>query len=274
MSFYAQYIPGSSPIHRMDPRTKLTWLAVIYTVVLLFDHPFFVGLILLSVLLIAGLGRILRPCLKFLSPFGIFCVFIILVWTLIFPGQTPIVVIQSLNFSITVEAVLHGLGVAFRFLSLLAVTFVLISTTRIGDLLLASKKIGIPYTIGFLFASTVRFLPVLLDEFDTILDAQRSRGLRIEGPSIISRARNLLAVLVPLLLVSFKRVKLVGYALETRAFGASKERTFMRDLKPGRRDAVMLVFCATFLVTLVLLRLAGYGLVGGLRGLFPGFGPG
>jgi energy-coupling factor transport system permease protein len=230
------------------------------------------GAIFLSILLVAFLSKTLKGTLGFIRPFAVLILFIVVVWVFLFPGTTQIyeISISTLTLRITLESLLHGFGVALRFLSLLAATYVLIATTRIGDIVLATQKLGIPYTVGFLFAGTIRFLPVILDEFNTIADAQRSRGVDIGGSNVITRARRIMVVLVPLLVSSFKRVKLVGWALQTRAFGATAHRTFLRDLRAGYGDYLTLAINMVALGVCVWLKLHGFGVVGGANGLFPG----
>ncbi|MFC2154581.1 energy-coupling factor transporter transmembrane component T family protein [Candidatus Altiarchaeota archaeon] len=64
----------------------------------------------------------------------------------------------------------------------------------------------------------LRFVPTIQEDGKNILDAQRSRGLKIRKGRIARRAINYLAVLIPLLSTSFERSQSLAEALEARGY--------------------------------------------------------
>jgi energy-coupling factor transport system permease protein len=93
----------------------------------------------------------------------------------------------------------------------------------------------------------LRFIPTLLDEADKIMKAQTARGADFESGNILRRARNLVPLLVPLFISSFRRADELAMAMEARCYRGGTNRTRMKQLKIERRD-VFAILCVCLLV--------------------------
>jgi len=113
-------------------------------------------------------------------------------------------------------------------------------------------KLRIPYMYSFAFISAIRFTPILAEELQTIMDAQRSRGLELDRGNPIKRIRRYIPILVPLIVNVLRRSYELAEAMEVKCFGASKKRTFLRELKMKPRDYIVLA------ITLLSLAFAIY----------------
>jgi len=114
----------------------------------------------------------------------------------------------------------------------------LIMTTSQKDLVLGFIRMGMPYEIGLTLTIALRYIPTLYMLTQTIMDAQKSRGLELEKGNFFQRARNTVPVLIPLIVASIKTAHELSIALESRAFGASKRRTFLYDIKMEMKDYI------------------------------------
>lgn len=129
-----------------------------------------------------------------------------------------------------------------RFLVLVE-TFSIFFLTTSPDLLgLALEQSGFPYDICFAFTTAVRFVPVLAEEAQTIVDAQKARGLELEGGNFVKRIKNYIPILVPLLVNSIRRSLELAETMESRAWGASRKRTNIYALKIGMKDVALTLF--------------------------------
>ena len=94
----------------------------------------------------------------------------------------------------------------------------------------------------------LRFIPTLMEETEKIMSAQKARGVDFSSGSLLSRARALIPILVPLVVSAFRRADELATAMECRCYHGGEGRTRMRRLRYGRRDYVMLfavlLFCA------------------------------
>ncbi|RJS67953.1 energy-coupling factor transporter transmembrane protein EcfT [Candidatus Bathyarchaeota archaeon] len=105
---------------------------------------------------------------------------------------------------------------------------------------LALEQSGIPYDVCFAFTTAVRFVPVLAEEAQTIIDAQRARGLELEKGNFMSRVRKYIPILIPLIVSAIRRSLELAEAMESRAWGANPKRTSLYVLKIGRGDYYLL----------------------------------
>ncbi len=101
---------------------------------------------------------------------------------------------------------------------------------------MALEQSHVPYEFCFAFTTAVRFVPVLAEEAQTIMDAQKARGLELERGNFIKRVRNYIPILIPLIVSAIRRSLELAEAMESRAWGTTKKRTNLYVLKMRRAD--------------------------------------
>lgn len=127
-------------------------------------------------------------------------------------------------------------------------SFSLFFLTTSPDLLgLALEQSHVPYEFCFAFTTAVRFVPVLAEEAQTIMDAQKSRGLEMEKGNFLKRIRNYIPILIPLIVSAIRRSLELAEAMESRAWGASKKRTNLYMLKLRKYDAALIAIAISML---------------------------
>ena len=118
------------------------------------------------------------------------------------------------------------------------------------------EKARIPYEFNFAFITAIRFVPVLADEAQSIMDAQRSRGLELDKGSFLNKIRKYIPILLPLIINSIRRSLDLAEAMESRAFGATRDRTNLFELVMGGRDYAVLVISLVILAALIYMKLS------------------
>ena len=242
-----QYFPGNSPVHRLDPRTKL--LAVVLYIVALFLASWFVTYAIMFVVL-AGSIAISRVPIKSIVR-GLKPVLFIVVFTAVLnlfytPGNT--VLVHFWIFTITLEGVWRAFFMVVRIMMLISGTFLLTYTTSpilltdgLESLLNPLKKIRVPvHELAMMMSIALRFIPTLIEETDKIMSAQRARGADFESGNLIQRAKALLPLLVPLFISAFRRADELATAMECRCYHGGEGRTRLRQLKYKAADYVTL----------------------------------
>jgi energy-coupling factor transport system permease protein len=146
-------------------------------------------------------------------------------------------------------------AMTLRFVVLVESFSVFFLTTSPDHLGLALEQTRIPYEFAFAFTTAVRFVPVLAEEAQTIMDAQKARGLEMEKGNFLKRIRNYVPVLIPLIVSAIRRSLELAEAMESRAWGASKKRTNLYALKLGRGDLALLAITICILAFSIYLRL-------------------
>ncbi|MCX7667766.1 MAG: energy-coupling factor transporter transmembrane protein EcfT, partial [Atribacterota bacterium] len=161
------------------------------------------------------------------------------------PGN---VIYQIGPLTATKEGVRQGLLMAARLVLLIAVSSLLTFTTSpialtdgIERLLSPFKRFGLPaHELAMMMTIAIRFIPTLLEEADRILKAQKARGMDFETGGLIQRAKNLIPLLVPLFVNSFKRAEDLAIAMESRCYRGGVGRTRLRVLTMRTRDYAFL----------------------------------
>lgn len=233
---FSLYIAGESLIHRLHPLTKLAIVALCLVLGLFLPGVWLTYLafavIIVPIASMAGiLGPFLRAAAKTALPIA---VSLVLVQGLFWPGGTPIFHLGPL--SLKQEGLLFAVRSAGRFLMVISSFLLLSFTTRPDGLMLALSQRGFPNSIAYIMLATMQIVPRFQAKANTILDAQRSRGLETEG-NLLVRLRALLPLVQPLLLGSIVDIEERAIALEVRAFGRQGPKTSLLVLRdtPAQR---------------------------------------
>jgi len=152
------------------------------------------------------------------------------------------------NFTLLASNIEAAIALTLRFVVLIESFSVFFLTTSPDHLGLALEQSRVPYEFAFAFTTAVRFVPVLAEEAQTIMDAQKARGLELEKGNLLKRIRNYIPVLIPLIVSAIRRSLELAEAMESRAWGASKKRTNLFSLKLHKGDYALLALSIGVLV--------------------------
>ena len=138
-------------------------------------------------------------------------------------------------------------------------------TDAIERLLSPLKKVKFPvHELAMMMTIALRFIPTLIEETDKIMSAQKARGAEIDSGSLMARAKNVVSILIPLFISSFRRAEELATAMECRCYNGGEGRTRLRQLKSNRTDyaalAVPLIFLAAVIAINIIFGKAGGGL--------------
>jgi len=95
---------------------------------------------------------------------------------------------------------------------------------------------------------------VLAEEAQTIMDAQKARGLELERGNFLKRVRNYIPILIPLIVSAIRRSLELAEAMESRAWGITSKRTNLYVLRIKLGDVVLLVLSIVLLVLGIYVR--------------------
>lgn len=251
-----QFFPGSSPIHQLDPRTKILAMVCYVAALFLCSGPLTYGLMLCALIGTVAVSTIsFQSMVRGMRPVLFLLVFTALLNVLYTPGR-PLVSLWM--FTITYEGLFHAFFMVLRILMMISCTFLLTYTTSplaltdgLEALLSPLNRLRLPvHELAMMMSIALRFLPTLIEETDKIMSAQRARGADFESGSLIQKAKALIPLLVPLIISSFRRADELATAMECRCYHGGEGRTRMHQLHYHSRDAVFL------LATLALCALA------------------
>ena len=148
-------------------------------------------------------------------------------------------------------SIFSAIALTLRFLVLLTAFSLFFMTTSPDDLGLALDRIGAvrwlsrkwlgyPNSLSFTFTTAVRLVPTLAVDAQTVVDAQRSRGLELDKGNLLRRVKNYIPILIPLLLIAIRRSLELAEALESRGFPGKEGRTSLFQLRLKGPDYAMI----------------------------------
>jgi energy-coupling factor transport system permease protein len=163
----------------------------------------------------------------------------------------------------TWDGFMYGLNVVLKTITLFLVIPLVVFTTDINQMLVSLVHMKVPYKVAFIFSSTLRFFPLMVSEFQSIVEAQRLRGLAVDQMPLLKRIRVYSRVAIPLVLGSLVRSQQMEVVLQSKSFSGDPNRTFLHSSRLNFADYALIIFCTLFLVSaLILWTVAGVGSFG------------
>ena len=258
-----QYYPVSSLVHSLDPRTKLMSAFLYIVAIFLVKNPLWYLLFLAIVIAEFRLAKV---------PFGYFmkglkAIVILLLFTFFFrmvatPGE---VLAQFWIFEITREGIIKGTSLASRIALMITEASLLGYTTTPKELsdglakaLSPLKKIGLNIDeMSVMVMIAFRFIPVMLEEANDLMDAQASRGVEFENCSVFTKTKNVFTLLMPLFIGAIERSADLAMAMEARGYSGENQRSKMYPLEYGKNDRPAYILCVLILAAAIAARIAG-----------------
>ena len=233
-----QYFPGNSPIHRLDPRTKIVFL-IIYIVALFSAANWASYAVVFSFLaVIIAISQIpLKSILHGMKPLVMILIFTGILNVFFTAGER--VIFKLWIVTVYWEGVIRAVFMMLRILMLITGTFLLTYTTSpialtdgLESLLGPLKKLRLPvHELSMMMCIALRFIPTLIEETDKIMSAQKARGADFETGKLLDRVKALVPILVPLFISAFRRADELATAMECRCYQGGEGRTKMKLLR-------------------------------------------
>ena len=251
-----QYYAKESPVHALDPRTKL--VIVFFYMVSMFCFHRFLGFVISAAFLgmvIYMSGVPFSHIVKGLKPLAVLLVFT-MGMQMLFSAGDPLFHYGWIN--ITKEGIENGFFMGIRLCLLVFGASRLTFTTTPTHLTDAIEKLfhglnrfHIPvHEIAMMMAIALRFIPILLEETDKIMKAQMARGADFDSGGWLKKIKGFIPLLVPLLISAIRRANELAQAMEARCYRGGTGRTKMKPLQYEKRDFVAYGIFAGYLVVL------------------------
>lgn len=232
------YVDRPSPVHRLNPVTKLVALLSLIVVVFAISS-WWASLIAFLVVIVPT--AVAARCGSRLAKLG---------GGLLLPIVGVLVIVQGLTFpggvtpiwqwgvlTVTAEGLQFALTIGSRIVCLVLASLLLVLTTHPGDLMSALTERGMSPKFSYIISSTLQLIPSFKDRANAIRLAQQARGLAIPR-NPLRRAGVLLPLLGPLVLGMFTDVDERSTAMEARGFGSTAKRTSLIPVPDSRAQRV------------------------------------
>ena len=252
-----QYFPGTSVVHRLDARFKIIFS--ILAAAMLFTAQNFAGLWIAAAFIVmayAASGIRFRMMFKSLKPIipliiftGILNLFFIRGEEVLFSWR--FITIYSDGARIAVFMVTRIITLITGMSLLTYTSSPIMLTDAIESLLAPLKKLRFPiHELAMMMMIALRFIPLLIEETDKIMMAQKARGANLDAKGLIKKAKALIPILIPLFISAFKRANELAMAMECRCYKGGEGRTRLKKLRSSVLDylALGLILCVFGLI--------------------------
>lgn len=236
------YIEAESFLHTLNPLTKLILLFLSFFLCMIFEHPIFLLPHLILLFILFSFSKTLKN-LKNATPF-LLSLFLLSVLLWILFGRS----------------LLYGIGAGMRISLMIGYGLLFLGCTKVEEFTWALLRIHVPYRVAFAFSLSFRLVPTLMNSASTIFEAQRARGLSIEEINPIKRLLNYVPLIIPVFMLSLRKMQLLSFALEARGFG-KENRTFYRTWNMEKKDVFYIISFLFLNMFLIYLRMKGYGVI-------------
>lgn len=251
------YIKRNSIVHELTGTTKLVFfLAWSVASMVTYDTRVLVCMLLLSIV-IFKVSKIRLRDISFVL--GLAAVFLLMnnLFVYLFAPEYGVEIYKSRTvlvtiagpYTITLQQLFYHLNMTMKVICVVPVALLFIACTNPSEFAASLANIGVSYRIGYSVSLALRYIPDVQREYHNISQAQQARGIDLSGKDkLLTRLKNSVAILLPLILSSLNRIETVSNAMELRGFGKNKKRTWYSLRKMRKNDWIVLALALAVLL--------------------------
>ncbi|MCR4754501.1 MAG: energy-coupling factor transporter transmembrane protein EcfT [Lachnospiraceae bacterium] len=262
------YIDRPSPIHRLTGATKFVCLMLwSFAAMSTYDTRMLIGLVIGSMILFK-IGRIHIKDVSFMLGFTVVFLVINSVMIYIFSphhgteiyGTCTYLWGMNGRFAPTAEQLFYHLNYLLKYLATIPIVLLFVCTTNPSEFAASLNKVGIKYTVAYSVALALRYIPDIQKQYHEISQAGQARGIEMtKKASMVKRIKAASGILIPLILSSMDRIEIISNAMELRAFGKEKKRTWYMGRPFKAPDILAMIGCGLLILLSVFLTFVNGG---------------
>lgn len=252
MGHFLEYVPGDSLLHRMNPVAKLFCALLLSVACFVTNNLVLICLVLVLDFVLARSCGLMKQALGLAK--AVFFFSLILAVIQIFTTPEGIELVKLPWGYIGTGSLLGALTTILRLIAAAVPLFLVLYVTKLTDLSNALvKTLHVPYKYAFTFTSTVRFIPVFMNDMKGIMEAQTARGVEFDSGSLVKKVRLMVPLCIPLLVSSVRKANSAAIAAELRGFYLRNGGSAFKQYPFAGRDYVALGICVLVVVAAIVL---------------------
>ena len=253
MSSLSLYVDKGSFLNRLHPYTKLLYVLTAILIPLIGGELlFFPAVILVSICLLIYGGCFKRALPLIAFSFTLIIVIFLIQGLFYHKNENVLFKVGALVFYR--EGVMYALRIGLNILNMLLSFAVFVLTTSPQELVEELEKNGFSPKFGYVINSVFQIVPQMMKTKDTIVDAQRSRGMETEG-SLLVRMRAFLPLISPVVMSALINTRERAIALEVRGFGRKNKKTFINERQKFTGDMIVRLVLIILIITVIAWRI-------------------
>lgn len=254
------YIKKDSPIHKLTGATKLIcFLLWTITAMITYDTRVLVGLFIIGIV-VFKLSKIEFKEISFVLYFILFFLFLNTLLIFLFAPYQGVDIYGTRHdlvhligpYTLTKEQLFYELNVILKYFATIPMALLFILTTDPSEFAASLNKLGVSYKAAYTVSIALRYIPDVQRDYKDIAFAQQARGIDLsKNEKLIKRIKNSAAILMPLIFSSLERIDKISLAMELRAFGNNKKRTWFNIRRFEKQDYLSIIILILLLVVAV-----------------------
>ena len=253
------YYPTESTIHSLDPRVKLLGLFLVGITLFSLKKPWGLAIFFVAALGLIRFSRLpLTTVLRGLRPFGWLFLLTACLQLFFTPGQ-PILPFNLAPLQFTKEGIQQAIRIGGQLALFILFSSILTLTTSPMELLRALEKLGSPLKriripvadICLAMLLCIRFLPILGQEAERIIEAQEARGINLKSGTWRHRLEKFHGIFLPLLYNVLGRAEELATAMAVRGYGQAVDKQTLKSMRMSGGDLFGLVVIVSWCITVL-----------------------
>lgn len=251
------YLPRKSVVHELTGATKLAYfLLFTFASMITYDTRVLVALLLVSVA-IFRISHIRFREVRFMMTFMLVFLLLNNVFIFLFNpdqgtelyGTRHVLTHLFWRYDVTAEQLFYMLNISLKYFVSLPIAILFISATNPSEFAASLNRIGVSYRVGYAVSIALRYIPDIQRDYHSISQAQQARGIELgKKEKLLSRLKNSVNILLPLIMSSLARIDTISNAMELRGFGKGKKRTWYMQRPFRRNDWIAIALGVALLV--------------------------
>ena len=268
MSTMIGYSDIDSPIHRLTGASKLIAL-IIWAVasMVTYDTRVLLGMFVISII-VFKISKVKFKQVSFVLYFILIFLLLNNIAIFIFSPYEGVQIYGSRNdlfkiagpYTVTAQQLFYQFNITLKYFSIIPMALLFMVATNPSEFAASLNKIGVSYKIAYSVSIALRYIPDVQRDYQDISFAQQARGIDMsKKEKLTKRIKNSASILMPLIFSSLDRIEAISSAMELRAFGSNKKRTWYngRPFKLG--DYITILVVSIILIIAIMATISNGG---------------
>ena len=268
MSTMIGYSDIDSPIHKLTGASKLIAL-IIWAVasMITYDTRVLLGMFVISII-VFKISKVKFKQVSFVLYFILIFLLLNNIAIFIFSPYEGVQIYGSRNdlfkiagpYTITAQQLFYQFNITLKYFSIIPMALLFMVATNPSEFAASLNKIGVSYKIAYSVSMALRYIPDVQRDYQDISFAQQARGIDMsKKEKLTKRIKNSASILMPLIFSSLDRIEAISSAMELRAFGSNKKRTWYngRPFKLG--DYITILVVSIILIIAIMATISNGG---------------
>ena len=261
MNTMLSYSNINSPIHKLTGASKLIALACwAIASMITYDTRILIGMFIISII-VFKISKVEFKQISFVVYFILIFLVINNIAIFIFSPYEGVQIYGSRTelfkvigpYTVTAQQLFYQFNITLKYFTIIPMALLFMVATNPSEFAASLNKIGVNYKMAYAVSIALRYIPDVQRDYQDISFAQQARGIDMsKKETVINRIKNAAAILMPLIFSSLDRIDTISTAMELRAFGNKKKRTWY-NAKPFKRNDYIAITLAIALVIIAII---------------------